>query len=180
MKTTTILTLALFLSISGLFAQKAPVIATVDIQKVLNDYDDFQAAVEKVKSTVAPIEEEMKRMQEEFQSVVIKGRELESEIENPAIEEERKAEAESEILELQGQLQELQLEIQQFRQQAQQIAQQGQQEELVPLQEKALEVVEQVAKEQGIDVVLPMNTVVFSSDELEISEAVIAALNAAE
>ena len=62
-KITLLLFTALFCT-SGLFAKKNPVIATVDMQRVLNDYNDFQAAVDTIKSTVAPIEEEMKNMQE--------------------------------------------------------------------------------------------------------------------
>ena len=164
----------------GLFAQKPPVIATVDIQRVLNDYNAFQAAVEKIKSSVAPVEEEMKKMQESIQQIVTKGRELEAEIENPSIDEERKAEAQVEIRELQAQLQTAQVEIQQFRQQAQQLAQQGQQKNLAPLQQKAVEAVKQVAEDKEIDIVLPLNSVVFSAEALEISDAVIAVLNASE
>ena len=88
--------------------------------------------------------------------------------------------AREEIDGLRKQLQAAQLEIQQFRQQAQQLAQQGQQEDLAPLQEKATEVVKQVAKDKEIDVVLPLNAVVFASEELEITDSVIAVLNASE
>ena len=165
---------------AGLFAQNAPVIATVNIQRVLNDYSAFQVAVEKIKSSVAPVEEEMKKMQETVQDIVTRGRELEAEVENPSIDEDRKAEAEAELLDLRTQLQTIQIEVQQFRQQAQQLAQQGQQEDLAPLQQKAIESVQQVARDKGIDIVLPMNAVVFSSDELEITDTVIAILNASE
>ena len=165
---------------AGLFAQKAPVMATVDIQRVLNDYSAFQAAVETIKSSVAPVEEEMKRMQASMQEIVSKGRELESAIENPSLDEERKAEARAEVLQLKAQLQAAQIEIQQFRQQAQQLAQQGQQEDLAPLQQKAVEAVKQIASDKGIDIVLPLNAVVFSADGLEITDSVIAVLNASE
>lgn len=122
----------------------------------------------------------MLKMQESVQEVFAKGRELEAEIENPSIDPERKVEAEAEIEELKTQLQTAQLEIQQFRQQAQQLAQQGQQEDLAPLQEKAIEAVKQVATDKGIDLVLPVNTVVFSSDDLEITDSVVAILNMSE
>ena len=177
------ITLLLFTAIfctSGLFAKKNPVIATVDMQRVLNDYNAFQMAVDTIKSSVAPVEEEMKKMQENIQEIITKGRELEAEIENPSIDEERKGEAEAEILELRTQLKTAQIEIQQFRQQAQQLAQQSQQEDLAPLQQKAIDAVQEVAKDKGIDVVLPSNAVVFSSEELEITDAVIAILNASE
>ena len=180
MKKITLLLFAVTFGVAGLFAKTTPVLATVDIQRVLNEYSAFQAAYETIKSSVAPVEEEMKRMQEGVQEIVTKGLELESEIENPSISEERKAEAEAEVLKLRKQLQTAQVEIQQFRQQAQQLLQQGQKDELAPLQQKAVEAVKAVANDKGIDIVLPSNAVVFSSDELEITDAVIAVLNASE
>ncbi len=178
MKKTITLILASLFCAAALFAQKTPVVATVNVQRILNDYTEFQAAVEKVKGSVAPVEEEMKKMQSNLEAIVTKGREAEAKAKNPALGDEAKAEAKAEIAGLQAQLQAAQVELQQFRQQAQQLAQQGQQEELAPLQQKAVEAVKEVAKDKGIDLVVPINSVVYSSDELEISDAVIAVLNA--
>ncbi|MGK0176793.1 MAG: Skp family chaperone for outer membrane protein [Lentimonas sp.] len=180
MKKTTLLFLMAIFCTAGLFAQKSPVMATVDVQRVLNDYNAFQAAVETIKTSVAPVEEEMKRMQASIQEIVSVGRELEADVGNPSLAEERKSEVKAELLELQAQLQAAQIEMQQFRQQAQQLAQQGQQEYLAPLQQKAIEAVKQVALDKEIDIVLPLNAVVFSADELEITDSVIAVLNASE
>ena len=83
MKKITLLLFAAIFCTGGLFAQKTPIVATVDIQRVLNDYNAFQAAVETIKSSVAPVEEEMKKMQESLQEIVTRGRELEGELENP-------------------------------------------------------------------------------------------------
>jgi len=165
---------------ASLYAQMTPVIATVDVQRVLNDYTAFQKAVEKVKGSVAPVEEEMKRMQANIEDIVTTGREVEAKVKNPALDEEAKAEARAQVATLQAQLQQAQIELQQFRQQAQQLAQQGQKEQLAPLQQKAVDAVKQVAQDKGIDLVVPLNTVVFAADALEISDAVIAVLNAAE
>jgi len=178
-KITTLLLASAFCAV-GLFAQKTPVVGTVNVQRILNDYTAFQVAVEKVKGSVAPVEEEMKKMQANIESIATKGREAEAKVKNPALGDEAKAEAQAEIVGLQAQLQAAQGEFQQFRQQAQQLAQQGQQEELAPLQQKAVEAVKQVAMDKGIDLVVPINTVVFASEDLEISDAVIAVLNASE
>jgi len=164
---------------AALFAQKTPTVATVDVQRVLNDYTDFQSAVEKVRGSVAPVEEEMNKMQENLQSIVEKGRAAEAKAKNPALGEEAREEAQSEVNQLQEQLQAEQAKLQQFRQQAQALAQQGQQEELAPLQEKALEAVKDVAADKGIDLVLPTGNVIYSDESLEITDAVIAVLNAA-
>ena len=180
MKKITILFLTSIFCADGLFAQKTPVVATVNVQRILNDYTAFQAAVEKVKGSVGPVEEEMKKMQASIESIVITGREAEARVKNPALGDEAKAEAKAEIAGLQAQLQAAQVELQEFRQQAQQLAQQGQKEELAPLQQKAVEAVKQVAMDKGIDLVVPINTVVFAAEDLEISDAVIAVLNASE
>lgn len=180
MKKITTLLLASLVCVAGLYAQKTPVVATVDVQRVLNDYTAFQEAVEKVKGAVAPVEEEMKTMQANIEDIVKVGREVEAKAKNPALDEAAKAEARAEVANLQVQLQRAQVELQQFRQQAQQLAQQGQQEQLAPLQQNAIDAVKQVAKDKGIDLVVPINTVVFAADALEISDAVLAVLNAAE
>jgi outer membrane protein len=178
-KFTTILIASLCIA-TGLFAQKTPVVGVVDVQRVLNDYNAFQAAVEKVRGSVAPVEEEMQKMQASIENIVTEGRAAETKANNPAASEEAQAEAQAQVAEFQQQLQQAQVELQQFRQQAQQLAQQGQQTELAPLQEKAVEAVKTVAQDKGIDLVVPKNAVIFASDALEISDAVIAVLNAAE
>ena len=162
----------------GLFAQKAPVVATVDVERVLNDYTVFQAAVEKIRGSVAPVEEEIQQMQRKIEAIIIEGREAETMARNPAASESAVAEAQAKVAELQQQMQQEQGRLNQFRQQAQQLAQRGQQEELQPLQEKAVEAVSRVAKEKGIDLVLAKNNAIFADDSLEITDAVIAILNA--
>lgn len=178
-KLITITLASIFLSV-GLFAQKTPVVATVNIQRVLNDYTAFQAAVEKVRGSVAPAEAEMQKMRENIQAIVTEGREAETKVKNPALGEEARSEAEAKVAELQQKLVAEQQRMEQFRQQAQQLAQQGQQKELAPLQEKALEAVKTVAKDKGIDLVLPSNAVIYSDESLEITDSVIALLNSAQ
>jgi outer membrane protein len=176
-KFTTVI-LASLLIATGLFAQKTPVVGVVDVQRVLADYNDFQAAVEKVRGSVAPVEEEMQKMQANIEAIVTEGRAVETRSKNPAASEEARATAQAEVGQLQQRLQQAQVDLQQFRQQAQQLAQQGQQEELAPLQAKAVEAVKTVAEDKGIDLVLPKNSVIYSADTLEISDSVIAVLNA--
>ena len=53
-KIITILTFSIFAA-AGLVAQKTPVVGTVDVQRVLSDYNEFQSAVEKVRGSVAPV-----------------------------------------------------------------------------------------------------------------------------
>lgn len=176
-KLVTIITATLVIT-AGLVAQKAPVVGTVDVQRVLNDYTVFQSAVEKIRGSVAPVEDEIRKMQENIQQIITAGREAETMAKNPAASDSAKADAQAKVNELQQQLQQEQMKMNQFRQQAQQLAQKGQKEELAPLQEKAVEAVSTVAKDKGIDLVLAKNNVIFSDDSLEITDAVIAILNA--
>ena len=93
MKKFTILIFASLLLVTGLLAQKAPIVGVVDVQRVLADFTEFQSAVEKVRGSVAPVEEEMQRMQTSIQAIVTEGREIETKASNPAASEEARAEA---------------------------------------------------------------------------------------
>lgn len=176
-KTTTILLASLFLAV-GLFAQKTPLVATVDVQRVLNDYAEFQAAVAKVRASVEPVEMEMQKMQQSLQAIVAEGRAAETTAKNPAASDEARQEAQAKVAELGAKLQSEQGMLRQFQQQAQQLAQQGQKEQLEPLQQKALEVVKTVATDKGLDLVIPTNSVIYAAPTLEITDSVIAVLNA--
>ena len=119
-------------------------------------------------------------MQSSIQTIVTEGREIETKANNPAASEEVRAEAAAALPELQAKLQEAQANLNQFRQQAQQLAQQGQEEQLAPLQARAVEAVKTVAEDKGIDLVVPKNNLIYSSEALDISDAVIAVLNSGE
>ncbi len=93
MKKSTTLILAFLLLATGLFAQKAAVVGVVDVQRVLADFAEFQVAVEKVRGSVAPVEEEMQKMQASMQAIVTEGREIETKANNPAASEDARAEA---------------------------------------------------------------------------------------
>jgi len=127
-KLTTILLTSLIATV-GLFAQKTPVVATVNIQRVLNDYSAFQAAVEKVRGSVAPAEQQMQQMRENIQQIVTEGREAETKAKNPALDDTARSEAQQKVGELQQKLIAEKQKMEQIRQKAQQIAKQGKQQE---------------------------------------------------
>ena len=78
MKKFTIFIFASLMLATGLMAQKAPIVGVVDMQRVLAEFTEFQSAVEKVRGSVAPVEEEMQRMQTSIQAIVTEGREIET------------------------------------------------------------------------------------------------------
>ena len=152
-------------------------IATVDEQKVLSEYVAFNQAREKVLASVAPIQEEIQKMQEEITGIIAEAREADATSNNPALDGKARDEARSKLIEYQTTLQNKQVQLQQFSQQAQELGQNGQQQELLPLQQKAQDAVKKIAEENDIDIVLSTNSVIYVEDALDISNKVIAELN---
>ena len=152
-------------------------IAIVDEQKVLSEYVAFNQAREKVIASVAPIQEEIEKMQEEITNIIAEAREADATSNNPALDDKARDEARSKLIGYQTELQNKQVQLQQFSQQAQELGQNGQQQELLPLQQKAQDAVTKIAEQEGIDIVLSTNTVVYVDDALDISDKVISELN---
>lgn len=167
----------LFLLIFCVLTAKANSIAIVDEQRVLSEYVAFNQAREKVLATVAPIQEEIQKMQEEITNIIAEAREADATSNNPALDDEARDEARSKLVEYQTNLQNKQVQLQQFSQQAQELGQNGQQQELFPLQQKAQDVVKEIAEKEGYDLVLSRNNAIYVSDSLDISEKVISELN---
>ena len=152
-------------------------IATVDEQKVLSEYVAFNQAREKVLASVAPIQEEIQKMQEEITNIIAEAREADATSNNPALDDEARDEARSKLIGYQTELQNKQVQLQQFSQQAQELGQNGQQQELLPLQQKAQDAVKKIAEDEGIGLVLSTNSVIYVEESLDISDKVISELN---
>ena len=152
-------------------------IAVVDEQRVLSEYVAFNQAREKVLASVAPIQEEIQKMQEEITNIIAEAREADAISNNPALDDKARDKARSKLIEYQTTLQNKQVQLQQFSQQAQELGQNGQQQELLPLQQKAQDAVKKIAEESDIDIVLSTNSVIYVEDALDISDKIIAELN---
>ena len=152
-------------------------IAIVDEQRVLSEYVAFNQAREKVLASVAPIQEEIQKMQEEITNMIAEAREADATSKNPALDDEARDEARSKFIGYQTEIQNKQVQYQQFTQQAQELGQNGQQQELLPLQQKAQDAVEKIAKEGGFDIILSTNAVTYSNPDLDISDKIISELN---
>lgn len=152
-------------------------IATVDEQRVLSEYVAFNQAREKVLASVAPIQEEIQKMQEEITGIIAEAREADATSNNPALDDKARDAARSKLIEYQTTLQNKQVQLQQFSQQAQELGQNGQQRELLPLQQKAQDAVKKIAEENDIEIVLSTNSVIYVEDSLDISDKVITELN---
>ena len=116
----------LFILTFSILTVNAGTIATVDEQRVLAEYIDFNQAREKVLASVAPIQQEIQNMQEEITNIIAEAREADAISNNPALDEEARDEARSKLIEYQTKLQNKQVQLQQFSQQAQELGQNGQ------------------------------------------------------
>jgi Skp family chaperone for outer membrane proteins len=152
-------------------------IAVVDEQRVLSEYVAFNQAREKVLASVAPIQEEIQKMQEEITNIIAEAREADATSNNPALDDKARDKARSKLIEYQTTLQNKQVQLQQFSQQAQELGQNGQQQELLPLQQKAQDAVKKIAEASDIEIVLSTNSVIYVDDVLDISDKIIAELN---
>jgi Skp family chaperone for outer membrane proteins len=152
-------------------------IAVVDEQRVLSEYVAFNQAREKVLASVAPIQEEIQKMQEEITNIIAEAREADATSNNPALDDKARDKARSKLIEYQTTLQNKQVQLQQFSQQAQELGQNGQQQELLPLQQKAQDAVKKIAEASDIEIVLSTNSVIYVDDALDISDKIIAELN---
>ena len=115
-------------------------------------------------------------MQEEITNIIAEAREADATSNNPALDDKARDEARSKLIGYQTELK-IAVQLQQFSQQAQELGQNGQQPELLPLQQKAQDVVKNIAEDEGIGIVLSTNSVIYVEDALDISDKVISALN---
>lgn len=196
MKKITFALVAVLFSATALFAQ-AGSIGAVNMQRLLAGYTEYQTALEKYKGAIAPAEEELATAQEQLQAMQEQGKELETKKANPALTEDAKAAAEKEYQELAIKFQNAGRQFQAFQAQAQQLRNQSRQQFLLPLELKARETVAVVAKDKGVEVVFEIapvevkqdeettfnvyrGTVLYASESLDITDSVIAVLNAGE
>ena len=197
MKKLSIAFIASLLVATSVFAQKTPVVGAVNMQRLLAGYTNYQTALEKYRGSIAQAEEELGTAQQKLQEMQEQGKELETKKDNPALSEEAKAEAEAEYNALAGQFQAMGKQFQAFQAQTQQLRNKSRQQHLLPLELKAREAVVTVAKDKGVDFVVEIapvevkqdeettfnvfrGTVLYASEDLELTDSVIAVLNAGE
>lgn len=185
--------LASIFAISSLVAQST--LGSVDMPKLLNGYEAYQSAKEKYQGAIAPAEEELKNAQVLLGEMRDKGQELEAKVANPALSEDAIAAAKEELAQLTLEFRQKGAQFQQFQQQAQVLRNQSRQKILLPLELKARQACMTVAKDKGIDLLVESSevtvkeseessftvfrgTVIFASEDIDVTDAVIALLNA--
>lgn len=166
----------------GLNAQSNPKIGIVDVQMVFQQYDRFQEARQELAEVQQRAEESLAPKAEELQQLEEEVRSLEARINSPTITEESK-------LELQQEGGELLREFSQKRNQFMQLQQETRatvQQSRMNMERMALQEISGaaavVAEDMGLDLVLRSQEqiVLFFSDSMDISDAVLAQLKADE
>jgi Skp family chaperone for outer membrane proteins len=195
------ITLASLLVAGSIFAQKASSIGTVNMERLMEDYVSYQAALKKVEGAAKTAQEEIDAFKAKLglDAVEVKVQELQETAQNPATADIARQTAEAEAQKL---ISENQASIQQLNAYGSQLQQQNDQNRnriLNPFQLKIREAVINVAKDKGYDLVVPiapkkvtvpsdagedeeysifMGNILYADDSLEITDSVIALLNA--
>lgn len=155
-------------------------IVTVDMARVFNEYyrvqqaqTSFQQSVEEANADIQEMIEGGQALAEEFEMEVAK-------MENPALTESGQQQARQRAEELQFELQQIERDIQRFQQETQAVLQERRQNILNLHMGEIRDVVQRISRNEGAS--LALNTqgtsVIFASSSLDITDAVLARLNA--
>ena len=200
MKKTLLLVLATLMAAGSNFAQEASRVGTVNMERLMNDYVEYQSAVKRVEGAAQTAQEEVDAFKAKLGLDVVetKVQELQQTAQNPATADIARQNAESEAQKL---INENQAKIQQLNAYGTQLQQQNQQNRnriLNPYQLKIRAAIIEVAKDKGFDLVVPivpqtisvpvgeeseeynvfMGNTLYAADSIEITDSVIAVLNA--
>lgn len=195
------ITLASLLIAGSIFAQKASSIGTVNMERLMEDYVSYQVALKKVEGAAKTAQEEIDAFKAKLglDEVEVKVQELQETAQNPATADMARQNAQAEAQKL---IADNQASIQQLNAYGAQLQQQNDQNRnniLNPFQLKIREAIIDVAKDKGYDLIVPiaprkvtvpsdagkeveysifMGDILYAGDSLEITDSVIALLNA--
>lgn len=159
--------------------QASAKICTVNVEKVFGSYKKAQDALALLKSSEENAENEIRAMIDERDKVYRQGVEILEKINNPALTEQARQDLNNQLQEKSRAIQEMDMKINEFRNQAEQTLRQRHQSIINLHLSEIREVVVEVAKVKGAEVVLNTNGifVVYSDPALDITDDVIAKLS---
>lgn len=131
-------------------------VGVVDSQAIFTSHPDFKAAQTKVANTSKKYEEEYGKLREQYAAKVEEYQKLDQKSEPQSILERKAKE-----------IQDLTTRIQQFEQEAQQAIQREQEANLQPLQQKVIEAVEAVGKENGFSIIQEKDVMIYYAAPVE-------------
>ena len=172
--------LAAFLAVGALQAQKTPMVVTVNMGELYQNYWKAQEADEKFQSSVENAQQEIQAMIEEGMGMANELQDLQSKMNNPAVSEAAREKYNTEIQDKAKAIREKEGEVNRYRQQTESTLQKRRQAIVQLHISEIREEVIKVAKEKGADLVLNSAgmAVVYFDESFDITQEVLAKLNA--
>lgn len=175
--------LSLFVALAAtaaLHAQKTPMVLTVNMGELYQNYWKAQENDEKFQSSVDNAQQEIQAMIEEGMGLASELQELQGKINNPALTEDARERFTAEAQEKAKLIREKEAEVNTYRQKTDRTLQQRRQNIIELHVSEIREVVIQMAKDKGADLVLNTGgmTVVYYDESFDITQEVLAKLNA--
>ncbi|MBC2601899.1 OmpH/Skp family outer membrane protein [Puniceicoccus vermicola] len=164
-----------------LSAQEATKVGVVDLDLVLQQYDQFNDAKAKLKEQQERADAELRPMVDSINSLRQEIQTVNDRINNPTSSEESQMEARNQARQLQAELEQKAIEFQRLRAEAQRTIGQREQNMLSMVLDDVRGATATVAEEMGLDLVLSNQNqiVLYFGDSLEISDEVLAQLSEA-
>ena len=161
------------------FAQKAPNMVTVDVNKALAGYQRLQEAQVKFDASVATAREELEAESEKLKVAVDEITEIQQSAQNPALTEEKIEELQTELQEKVTAYRQLEADFNQMRQRTERTLAERRNAILSLHLDEVKDVIKQVCKARGADLALNVegNVVVFADSVFDITNDVIKELN---
>ncbi|MDR2982239.1 MAG: OmpH family outer membrane protein [Puniceicoccales bacterium] len=178
-----ILSLCLVASLCGVAqAQKAPKVATIDVETVFNKYQKAVDLKQNLENSAKQADEEIKKAVDKLNALRGEIEKAQKEAENPILNEQGRSAAKAQANAKFQDFQKMGAELQQHRQQVAAALQQRQAENAKRLIEDLRPKIDAIAKEKGADLVLNSTFltggVLFADPALDVTDEVVKRLNA--
>lgn len=179
-KFTLVAALTLFAAFA--YAQKTPLVLTVDMGQLYNDYWKAQEAQQKFNSSVENAQQEIQTMIDEGMAMAQDLQGMQEKLSNPALSEDAKQKIATEAQEKANLIRQKEQDVNNYRQQTDRTLQQRRQSIVNLHLSEIREVVVEVAKEKGADLVLNTNglAVVYFDPSFDVTQDVLVKLNASK
>lgn len=161
------------------FAQKAPSLVTVDVNKALAGYQRLQEAQVKFEASITTAREELEGESEKLKVSAEEINEIQQSAQNPALTEEKVEEIRTELQEKIGVYRQKEADFNQMRQRTERTLADRRNNILSLHLDEVKDAIKQVCKERGADLALNIdgNVVLYADSVFDITNDVLQSLN---